>query len=194
MTRVFIIHRWEGSSQGDWLPWIKSKLKNLGYEVVIPDMPETNMPVIEKWVGHLDKICQNPDTNTFFIGHSIGCQTILRYLEKLNKPVGGAIFVAGWFILEDLEDDETKKIAMPWLTTPIDLKKIKQILPKSALFISDNDPYGAFEQNKNKFKKLGSDIIVLHNAGHITKDDGFTEIPAVLEQFQKMNLDPEIKN
>ena len=39
--------------------------------------------------------------------------------------------------------------------------------------------------NKKKFEELGSKIIILHNAGHITKDDGFTELPDVLEAIIK---------
>ena len=186
MKRVFIIHRWEGGPRDDWRPWLKTELEKLGYQVFVPEMPDTDTPVIEKWVKHLAEIVGTPDSDTFFIGHSIGCQAILRYLETIDTPVGGALFVAGWFNLDNLEDDESKKIARPWIENPINTEKIKKILPKSTLIISDNDPYGAFEENKQKFKGLGSEIVVLHNAGHITEGDGFIEIPAAIEQFQKM--------
>lgn len=186
MKRVFIIHRWEGGPRDDWRPWLKTELEKLGYQVFVPEMPDTDAPVIEKWVNHLAEIVGTPDSDTFFIGHSIGCQAILRYLETIDTPVGGALFVAGWFNLENLEDDESKKIARPWIENPVNAEKIKKILPKSTLIISDNDPYGAFEENKQKFKELGSEIVVLHNAGHISEGDGFAEIPVVIEQFQML--------
>ena len=88
--------------------------------------------------------------------------------------------MAGWFNLENLEDEETKEIAKPWIETPIDLKKVRAVLPKSTLIISDNDPYDCFEENKKKFAEVGSKIIVLPNAGHITSEDGFLEFPEVL--------------
>lgn len=185
MKRIFIIHGWGGSSKGDWLPWLKAELAKLGHQVVVPDMPDTDEPVIEKWVGHLAGIVGEPDENTYFIGHSIGCQTILRYLETIDQPVGGAIFVSGWFNLENLEDEEVE-VAKPWISMPIDLEKIKKVLIKSALIISDNDPYVALEENKRKFNELGSEIIVLHNAGHITGEDGFTKLSEALEQFKKI--------
>lgn len=116
----------------------------------------------------------------------LGCQTILRYLETIDTSVGGAIFVAGWFNLENIESIEEKEIAKPWIETPIDVEKIQKLLPKSALVISDNDPYGAFEENKQKFTELGSKIVVLHNAGHITVSDGFSEVPILIEQIQKL--------
>lgn len=177
MKRVIIIHRWEGGPNDDWRPWLKTELEKFGYEVLIPEMPDTNTPVIEKWVSHSAEVVGEPDKDTYFVGHSIGCQTILRYLETVNVSVGGAIFVAGWFNLDNLENEEAKKTAKPWITHPINLAKVRQVLPKSTLIISDNDPYNCFEENKKKFEELGSKIIVLHNAGHITAEDGFTELP-----------------
>ncbi len=186
MKRVIIVHRWEGSSSDDWRPWVKVELEKLGYQVIVPDMPDTDTPIIEKWVSHLSSVVDKPDSDTYFIGHSIGCQTILRYLEKIETPVGGAVFVAGWFNLENLEDDESKEIAKPWIETPIDIDNIKKVLTKSTLLISDNDPYGAFEENKKRFEELDSKIVVMHNAGHITEDDGFIGLATVVEQLQAL--------
>ena len=191
MKRVFIIHGWGGGPQNDFLPWLGKEFEKFGYQVFIPDMPDTETPVIEKWVKHLSEIVGIPDEQSFFIGHSIGCQTILRYLESVKVEVGGAVFVAGWFKLENLEvedaeDEDAKEVARPWIETSINLKKVAKALPKSTLIISDNDPYGAFEENKKKFRELGSKILVLHNAGHITADDGFSEAPVISKEFQKL--------
>jgi predicted alpha/beta hydrolase family esterase len=186
MKRVFIIHGWGGAPYGGWQPWLKTALEKLGYHVFSPDMPGTDAPTIEKWVNHLSEIVGTPDSETFFIGHSIGCQTILRYLETIDTPVGGALFVAGWFNLENMEDEKEEEIAKPWIETPLNTEKIQKILLKSTLVISDNDPYGAFEENKQKFAALGSNIFVLHSAGHITATDGFSEAPVLVEQFQEL--------
>ena len=74
-------------------------------------MPNTNSPKIEKWVGFLEKNIKSADTDTYFIGHSIGCQTILRYLERLpeSTKVGGVVFVAGWFNLKESAYTAEKK-------------------------------------------------------------------------------------
>lgn len=186
MKRIFIIHGWGFAPHHNFYPWLKSELEKLGYKVFVLDMPNTENPVIEACVSHLRGLVGTPDKNTHFIGHSIGCQTILRYLETISTPVGKAVFVAGWFYLENLEDSEAEKIAEPWLTIPIDLAKVKKVLPSSTLIISDNDPFGAFEENKKKFAELGSKITVLHNAGHIDKESGYTKLPEALEEFKKL--------
>lgn len=179
MKRVIIVHGWSGSPETNWLPWLKSEIEKLGYEVLVPFMPDTDNPVIEKWVNYLAEVVGTPDRDTYFIGGSIGCQTILRYLETINTPVGGAIFVAGWFNLKNMESDEEEEIAKPWIETAIDLEKVKKMLPKSILIISDDDPYGAFEENKQKFAQLVSHTVVLPNAGHIEEE----KESAILSQF-----------
>ena len=118
--RVIIVHRWDGNSEADWYPWLKTELEKSGHEVIVPNMPDTAVPVIEKWVPKLAQTLGVPDANTYFVGHSIGCQTILRYLETVsNGTVGGALFVAGWFDLENLESPEVAAIAQPWIKNSI---------------------------------------------------------------------------
>ncbi len=78
--RVFIIHGWEGSPQGDWFPWLKKELETKSFVVEVPIMPDTMHPTLEGWLGHLKKITGEPNENTYFIGHSLGVITILRYL------------------------------------------------------------------------------------------------------------------
>jgi len=179
MKRVFIVHGWGGSPSGVWIPWLRKTLEARGYQVTALIMPNTDAPVIKDWIDHLYTVVGTPDKKTYFIGHSIGCQTILRYLETVEEPIGGAVFVAGWFKLENLEDEDSKEVARPWTTTPIDLEKIKKMLPKSVLIISDDDPYGAFEENKQRFSEFISREIVLPNAGHIES----SEEPAILAQL-----------
>ncbi len=182
MKRIFIIHRWSGGPDDDWRPWLKTELENKGYKVYIPYMPDTEVPIIEKWVNYISKLVGIPDGNTYFIGHSIGCQAILRYLENIDSPIGGALFVAGWFNLENLEDDEIKKIAKPWIENPLNFNKIKSVLPKSTLIISDDDPYGAFKENTEKFSRIVTNVCVLQNKGHITQKNE----PVILDQFFKL--------
>lgn len=183
---MIIVHRWSGGPKDDWRPWLTAELQQLGYEVIVPTMPDADAPVIGTWVRHLAPVVGTPDAQTFFVGHSIGCQAILRYLQTIETPVGGAVFVAGWFHLENLEDAETEAIARPWLTMPLDAAKIKAVLPRSTLIISDNDPYGAFAENKQKFSDLGARVVVIPGGGHFTSEDGYTQAPVIVSELQKL--------
>lgn len=180
--RVIIVHRWSGNPSDDWYPWLKGKLETLGYEVLVPAMPDTDTPIIGEWVSEIANVVGSPDGSTYFIGHSIGCQTILRYLETVHEPVGGALFVAGWFNLENLEGEAEEEIAKPWIETPINLEKVRVVLPKSTLLISRDDPYGALEENLREFNKLVTTASVVDHAGHFTE----SEEPAVLGLFENL--------
>ncbi len=117
--RIIIVHGWGGSPIADWIGWAAEVFREKGYEVIAPEMPDTDAPAIEKWMERLRFVVGIVDENTYFIGHSIGCQSVMRFLETSDAIVGGAIFVAGWFDLTN-QDEEEKMIAKPWLETPID--------------------------------------------------------------------------
>ena len=193
--RVFIIHRWEGKPESDWYPQIKKELALKGFEVYVPEMPETDEPNIDTWVSKLNEIVGETDENTYFVGHSIGCQAILRYLQTLeNKKIGGVIFVAGWFNLKEFaykeepdDEEEARAIAKPWIEGSIDFNKIKQTANNFTAIFSDNDPYVSLE-NKDIFEeKLSAKIIVEKNKKHFRKIDNITELPIVLEELLRIS-------
>lgn len=183
MKRVIIIHRWDGTPESDWYNSVADSLKEKGFAVEVPQMPNTSEPKIEEWVGKLKEIAPRPGTETCFIGHSIGCQTILRYLEQLEKNVrvGKVVLVAPWFNLQNLER-ESQNIARPWIETPIDLDKVNSHLTSLTTIFSDNDQYVSLS-DKEVFKTiLGAKTIVEHNKGHFTAEDNVTEFPLVVNE------------
>jgi predicted alpha/beta hydrolase family esterase len=186
--RVFIIHGWEGSPENCWFPWLKAELESRGFSVIIPSMPSPEAPEIKSWVGHLQNEVGEADENTYFVGHSIGCQTILRYVEQLPQEakIGGIICVAGFFNLMGLETEEEKELAKLWLETKIDFEKIKKHTDKIIAVFSDNDPYVDLE-NKELFEKnLGAKTIIEHDRGHFSDDVGCKDLPVVLEELLKV--------
>jgi len=188
MKRVFIVHGWGGNPGKEWFPWIKKELEGRGYEVSVPEMPNTGEPEVNAWVSHLASVVGEADGDTFFVGHSIGCQAILRYLEKLPDgiTVGGAVFVAGWLTLKNLEEGSVET-ARPWLETPIDFGKVRSRAKKFAALFSTNDHYVPSVDSRAFEKKLGASIIVLENRGHFSESEGTTEVPEALEEVLRMS-------
>ncbi len=187
MKKVYIIHGWGGTPDKEWFPWLKKELITRGFEVVIPAMPHTELPTIDDWVSFLQKTIIDSDKNTFFVGHSIGCQTIMRYLESLptQHKVGGVVFVAGWFVLDNLSTEESA-IAKPWIDTPIDCEKVISHFDDCVAIFSDNDDWVG-ERNHDMFAaRLNAKIILEPGKKHFSSDDGITELPSVLEVILKM--------
>ena len=73
----------------------KKEFEKKGFKVEVPVMPNTSKPEINAWVSHLKKIVGELNEDTYFIGHSIGCQTIMRFLERENYTgkIGKVIFL-----------------------------------------------------------------------------------------------------
>ncbi|MDP4012618.1 MAG: DUF1749 domain-containing protein [Candidatus Nanoarchaeia archaeon] len=190
MKRVIIVHGWGGHPDEGWFPWLKEELESKSFNINIPEMPNKEKPEINAWVSKLSEIVGEPDEETYFLGHSIGCQTIMRYLASLPKDskVGGAVFVAGFFNLAVTDmDKEEHEIAKPWLEIPIDMKKLKKICPKTIAIFSDNDPEVPLEDKEIFKEKLGSKIIVEHNRGHFTGgDDGITALTVALKSVLEL--------
>lgn len=186
VKRVFIVHRWGGTPNSDWYPWLTQQLQKEKLEVVTPQLPNTDEPILEKWVPALSAAIGKPNQDTFLVGHSMGCQTIARYLEVAPVPIGGAVFVAGYFKrLTGLTIDE-QVVADKWLRTPLDLRKVRRNLPASIAIFSDNDPYVPLE-NKDEFEKqLNSKIVVEQNMHHYTDDNGIIKLPSVLNSLENL--------
>lgn len=182
--RVFIIHGWGGSPDGDWFPWLKSELTAQSFDVFVPAMPDSPHPKIDDWIAEIQKQVGEADSNTYFVGHSIGCQAVLRYLELLSEDVkvGGVVLVAAWVHLTDetWDEDYTEEIAQPWLSTPINFDRIKNHTDKFIVIQSDDDPYMPILDAEIFVEKLGAKIIWEHKKGHVSAEDGVTELPSAL--------------
>ena len=188
MKRVYIIHGWGGSPDEPLHKWLTSELREKGFVVEAPAMPKPDEPKMETWIPFLSQLVGTPDTNTFFVGHSIGCQTIIRYLETLPEGVkiGGAVFIAGWYNVRNLETEKEKRIAGPWVNTPRNDEKIRRAVNQAVAIFSDNDPFVQPENQESWKEKVGAKIIVEHNKGHFTENDGVISLPSALEAMLEM--------
>ena len=183
--KVYLVHGWGGSSTSEaWFDWLKKELDDLKIELRIFDMPNTETPVIEEWVGFLKENVKDLNEGVFFIGHSIGCQGVLRYLETLDSDIkiGGAIFVAPWMELDmntiEEEGQEAVEISKPWMEIPINFEKVKEHARNFLCILSDDDPYVPMS-NEDFFKeKLGAKTIVKHSEEHFNDTK---EIPEIID-------------
>ena len=189
MNKIYIVHCWDGTKDDGWYPWLDEKITSENNKVFRFNMPNTANPKIDEWVSFLDQQIDNLDENTYLVGHSIGCQTILRYLQSKDvTKIGGVLLVAPWLDLLDyaIEDEESHDTAMPWLTEKIDFEKVKKFTNNIHCIFSDNDYFVSIDQ-KDKFEKLlGAKTLVVSGKGHISGEDGVNELDEILDECNKM--------
>lgn len=184
MKRAIIAHCWGGTPEYVWYPYVKRQLENKGFEVVAPQLPDTDNPNITTWLPALKDAVGVVDGDTFLIGHSSGCVTIMRLLESLpdNQKAGGVIFVAGFTY--DLGFEELKN----FFTTPINFGKIKEHSKSFVAIFSDNDKYVPTSESTVLKNKLDAEMIYKPGMGHFSDPgDGAgvlcTELPDVVEKI-----------
>lgn len=188
MNKIYIVHCWSGKKEDGWYPWLDNKISDNNNQVIRFDMPDTDYPKIDVWVNELDKYVDNLDENTYFVGHSIGCQTIMRYLEKQDKKIGGLLFVTPWLDLlpKAVSDEESYNIAYPWLNTKIDFKKIKSLTNNITCIFSNNDYFVPIEQENEFRKNLSARTVIVKGKGHMSATDGIAESDEIYEELKKI--------
>lgn len=168
---------------------MKEELRQRGHEVFLPAMPHPDYPVIAEWIGFIAKLVGEPDEGTALVGHSIGCQGVLRYLETLGvagKAVAKTVLVAGSFPL-GMSAAEAKKAAgadaalEPWFRTGVDPVRVKKAAGKCTVILSDDDPYLDIPKVKAAFRAaLDPKIIIEPGQGHFNEDDHVEALPSAL--------------
>ena len=183
MKRVYIVHGYTGCPDKNWFPWLKSELEKLGVSVVVPAMPNTNEPKLKEWLPHLQQTIGAPDSDMFLVGHSLGCPTILRYLESLenNQYVGGALLVAGFAEpLPHLTELDS------FTTAPWKEEYARNRTEKLFILNSDDDEAVPFFNAEHVRDRFNAKLITVYGAGHINEKAGYSEVPFVLNELKDM--------
>jgi hypothetical protein len=177
VKRVFIVHGWQATPHVNWFPWLKFELEEKGIEAYVPQLPDTDTPKMDAWIGALSRLIGKPDSDTYLIGHSLGCIAILRYLESLGgrDRVGGAVLVAGF------TDDLGESALSDFYRTQIGWGRIRLCCSNFVALTSDDDPWVPLRYGDILREKLGAKLVVEHGMGHFNMSDLPMALDAVME-------------
>lgn len=184
---LVLIHRWGATPESDWYPWLQAELLTQKIHLQIPKMPDASHPRIEPWIETIATLTPKPTASTFYIGHSVGVQAILRYLQRLPEKVkvGGVLSVAGWYSLQNLSSEESQ-IADPWVHTPLDYAKILSHTHQIQAIFSDTDPFVSLLTAEQFQSTLNAKVTVVPNRGHFRQDEGIQSDETILELVHKL--------
>jgi uncharacterized protein len=170
MKRVFLIHGYKGNPKNHWFPWVVSELeKKKGVLATAFSMPNSESPSVSEWVKTMEEKIENPDEETFLIGHSLGVAAILGFIEALteNKKVGGIVLVSGGFSDRFSTDYESVK------------EKTESIV----VIHAKDDNMVSYEKGKEMSERLNAKLITLDKGGHFTTKDNKFEFPEVRDEL-----------
>lgn len=175
-----IVPRWAGHSGSDFYPWLIRERPPGFAAVRALDMPEPKQPTIGAWVPALTAALGTaPAPGTVLLGHSVGCQAVLRYLAELppGSTVEGVLLVAAWWSVDTPWDS-----LRPWTDTPVDLARVRAASRRFVVLLSDNDPFTSdFRENGRLWEeRLGAEVVLAPGARHFNGE----QEPAVLDALR----------
>ncbi len=180
---LLIVPRWAGKPDSDFYPWLEAQLRESPgafSSVRTLDMPEPSVPTLEAWGGALAQAAGSaPAPATVLMGHSVGCQTVLRYLATLppGQVIEGALLVAGWW-----DVDKPWDTLLPWIQTPVDLERVRAAARRFVVLLSDNDPFTSDHAGNRRLweERLGAQVVLVPGARHFNA----AQEPAVLDALR----------
>lgn len=185
MKKAVFLHGTDSSPDDFWMPWLREKLQNAGYEVFAPVLPENHTPNKETYEEFLKKSGWDFSDN-IIIGHSSGSTTVLNLLSSEWFPSVNQAVLVGTFLSEDLlkgvswyERGQFDNLFFP----RYDAEKIKQKAKKFIFVHGSNDPYCDINLARKLCKELGGEFIEVENGHHLAGTSGVTELPQLLEKL-----------
>ena len=171
MKHIFIAPMWESQKHQYWYDWCKRHIEDTFNDcrVTIIEFPDNHTRSIDDVVDYLSGqvFHKGLSENHFLVGHSLGCQSLLRFLgkrEDSEEKIGGFLSVAGWF---DLEEPTEQLIS--WVRTPLNYKRIQKFMPQRGLrvLLSEDDTFTDVEDTRMHWEdRLNALVHVLNRKGH----------------------------
>ncbi len=186
MKKVYLLHGWDGSPMAGIRPWLKEQLEDQGYQVFIPELPDSGEPRKEKWLPVIEDVIGEPDEDVILVGHSMGGQAAIRYVERLKdgQKIGKLVLIAPVIDqITGLEEPDEIEIADSWLNDSIDWNKVNRSTNSIIGVFSDNDPWIPLSSSELLEKNTEADIITEHDMGHFGDDEGIKESQTILNSI-----------
>lgn len=183
MKRVFLVHGWDGTPDNHWFPWLTHQLVKKDFTVFAPTMPNAAHPKVSEWLAELSRVVGVPDNDTYFVGHSLGCITIARYLASLPKgaTVGGCVFVAGFSMSLDIPE------IAEFCSLPFDADSSRAHGSNFVTIYSDDDDYVSVNVSKHFSKQFDAKEVFEKGKGHFSSELQPPELPSALDAVLKMS-------
>lgn len=164
-NKVLILHGWGSNSTEHWFLEEKQRLEKLGLEVLVPDMPNTLLPVPAEWVKVIKEF--NPDESSVLIGHSLGGTAVLRYLEGTDRQTALAILIA----TPIRELGEGFEQINDFLKSDFNWKSIKHHCQKIVVMNQTQDESVPLQHGKDLAEYVAGELVIVEGNNHFDTID-----------------------
>ncbi|MFA5358733.1 MAG: alpha/beta fold hydrolase [Patescibacteria group bacterium] len=189
---ILVIHGLCGNSNENWFPWLKDNAQKIGYEVLVPDLPNADEPKMEEWLSVLAGLKEKLVGEIIVIGHSLGAAVACKFVEENNLKINKLILVAptgssqgedNWQALKSAGvTDSGIQAIKDFNGVKIDWKNLQSLIESPFICMSDNDPYIPLEV-QNDYKGINPAIRIFSNCGHFNQKAGFIKFPELMAEI-----------
>lgn len=102
--RAILIHGYKASPNMNFWPWLAAELRNRGFEVIIPELPNSAEPDRDLWNTALLESIRTLTDKDIIVGHSLGGASALRFLEAAEArttPHACVLISTPWLIRDE---------------------------------------------------------------------------------------------
>lgn len=164
MVKIILIHGNGGGTGNDnWLPSLKDEFQNLGFEVLNPDFPDSDLARASIWLPFIEHELK-ADDQTVIVGHSSGAIAAMRYAEK--HPLLGSVLVGSYYT--DLGYEKEKQSG--YFETPWNWDRIRKNQKWILQFASVDDKWIPIEEPRFIHQKLKTEYFEFEHQGHFGGD------------------------
>lgn len=180
VRNIIMIHGYNGIPK--IYEWLKEELEQMGYSVILPQLPIKENVIYEKWRKILDDYKNEINSETIVIAHSIGNEFIIRYVVENNIKIKEYIGLAGFAeYFENKGNEDLNRAIKEFLVTKKEIDNFKNLVDKKWCIYSNNDHIVPFDILEKYPKTIESEFIFIKGIGHMGKKSGLETIPEVLE-------------
>lgn len=196
MVKVLINHGWTNRRQPDvWHRHLTSSLRQAGHQVIYPQFPSTDNPILAEWqellIAELGHLKEAGEGETVMIAHSLGCVNWMQAAASglIDEPVDRLLLVA----------PADPKLLGDVPGVDLDLKKTatRDAILSSATSItlvgSDGDPWIPDGIDQTFGRHLGIESVVIPGAKHLSLADGWGYWQGVIDWVLDPNADITVR-
>lgn len=142
------------------------------------EQTDWDTPVCNDWIARIDEeIMKRNPLDIVLVGHSLACQTIVKWFEKYQRIIKGALLVAPSDVDAPSYPEGTQGFK-PMTLRPLPFPTI--------VIASTNDEYISFEQAQKFAAAWGSTFVNAGDLGHINSASNLGEWSFGLNELQKL--------
>lgn len=184
MKKVLLLHGYNGIPP--IFHWLKQELEDMGYIIIMPNLPPQEGVRYGIWKKEFDKIQEDLKGEMIVVAHSGGNPFIIKYLKENNLDIKLYIGLAGFsdiYTTEGRKDlDEAVKSIVP---TREEIDNFKNNVKMRYCIYSDNDHIVPLQILKKHVENVKGRGYMIPNIGHMGRKSNLQTIPKVIEIIEE---------